>query len=167
MKLHDFQPAYPGVRLKLTWDKEISNPIISLGERVEYPPTPGVEPSVAQIVVVLQASKAVGPQTHFLNLGPVEPRITLDPVRRHKSGCDEDNAEDSDGESSMAGERPLPVDIGVREEVVSQPHGDLEDCVPDQDSAHISAPRSKMAEDRCNLCTRQEGCVPTGSTVQN
>ena len=93
----------------------------------------------------------MGPQTDLLNLGPIEPRVSLNPGRRHKGGDDEDNTDNSDRKSCVTRQRSLPVHIGVREQVVRDPHlGTVEEKRP---AAHISTIvlAAKMAEDRCDL----------------
>merc|ERR1712209_183154 len=94
--------------------KEVSYFVVSFCERIEDPSTASVELCVGQIVVILQASEAVGPQTDLLNLGPIEPRVSLNPGRRHKGGDDEDHTDNSDRKSCVTCQRSLPLHIGVR-----------------------------------------------------
>ena len=107
---------------RLTGNEEISDFVISLGERIEDPSTAGIKLSVCQVVVVLQAAEAMGPQAHLLHLGPIKPWVALNPRWSHKSSDDEDNADDADCQGSVTRQRPLPVHVGVREQVVCDPH---------------------------------------------
>ena len=136
---------------RLTRHKEVSYFVISFCERIEDPSTASVELCVGQIVVILQASEAVGPQTNLLNLGAIEPRVSLDPGGRHKGGDDEDHTDNSDRKSCVTRQCSLPLHIGVREQVVRDPH--LRTVEEKRPAAHISTIvlAAKMAEDRCDL----------------
>jgi len=101
----------------------VSNLAIALCEWIEYPPTSGVKLSVCQVVVILEAPEAMSPQPNLLHLGPIEPWVALDPGGRHKGHGDEDHTYNANGEGCMACQRPLPVHIGVRQQIVSHTHG--------------------------------------------
>ena len=61
----------------------------------------------------------MNPETELVELGPVEPGVDLQPVGGHKAGCDEDNHDEAEAESNVPSEGPLPVGVGVGEQVIS------------------------------------------------
>ena len=94
----------------------------------------------------------MGPQPNLLHLCSVKSGIPLNPGRSHKSGDDEDNADDADGQGGMACQRPLSLHVGIREQVVCDPH--FNGVIPEKWVAltyRQLCVAAKMAEDRCNL----------------
>ena len=64
------------------------------------------------------------PQSEFLKLGSIEPRVDLKPVWSDEASGDEDNHNTTQTQGDFPSEGPLPVGIGVWQEVVSHSHGD-------------------------------------------
>ena len=61
----------------------------------------------------------MNPEAELVELGPVEPGVDLQPVWGHEAGCDEDNHDEAEAESNVPSQGPLPVGVGVGEQVIS------------------------------------------------
>ena len=64
------------------------------------------------------------PQSEFLKLGSIEPRVDLKPVWSDEARGDEDNHDKAQTQGDFPSEGSLPVGIGVWEEVVCHSHDD-------------------------------------------
>ena len=68
--------------------------------------------------MVGQRPETVHPQTNTLNLGAVDPGVALDPVGGAEREGDEDGDDDEGADGELAGQRPLPVNVRVGQDVV-------------------------------------------------
>ena len=64
------------------------------------------------------------PQSQFLKLSSIEPRIDLKPVWSDEASGDEDNHNTAQTQGDISSECSLPVGIGVWKEIVRHSHDD-------------------------------------------
>lgn len=102
----------------LTWGQKVSDLVVALGERVEEPAAAREVAPVHGVIVVGQGAEAVDPQPHPLDLSPVDPRVALDPIRGAEGQGDEDGHDGEGGQGPLAGQRALPIDVRVGEDIV-------------------------------------------------
>ena len=107
---------------KLTWYNEISNFCVAFCKWIENPPTRHEISFVCEIVDIRIRVEAVDPESEFLKLSSIEPRVHLKPVGSDEASCDEDNHNKPEAQGNIAGEGPLPVGVGVGEQIISHPH---------------------------------------------
>jgi hypothetical protein len=103
----------------LTRRKKISDPLVSLSKRIKNPPAPSEKSLMPEVVVIWQRSETVDPETDTLHFGSVDPRVALDPVWGAERDGEEGDDDDEAADGGFAGQRALPVNVGVGENVVN------------------------------------------------
>ena len=65
------------------------------------------------------------PQAELLKLSSIEPRVYLQPVWSYEARSDEYDHNKAEAQRDIARQSPLPVGVGVWEQVISHPHPEL------------------------------------------